>query len=71
MPCGIHVAYYMTMIKKTTYVRLHQKKNVSWEERDDIHDVLGKYKFIFDGTLGECKNKPIYITKYKFQIIPW
>ena len=40
-----------------------ENKHLSEEERDDIHDVLGKYKFIFDGTLGECKNKPIYITK--------
>ena len=45
-----------------------ENKNLSEEERDDIHDVLIKYKFLFDGTLGSCKNKPIdvYIhTNYK------
>ena len=38
-----------------------KNKHLSEEKRDDIHDVLIKYKFLFDGTLGSCKIKPIHV----------
>ena len=42
-----------------------KNKHLSEEKRDDIHDVLIKYKFLFDGTLGSCKNKPIDVYIHK------
>ena len=38
-----------------------EKKHLSDEERDEIHDVLSKYNFLFDGKLCACKTKPIDI----------
>ena len=36
-------------------------KHLSEEEHVMIHDVLIKYEGLFNGTLGICKTKPVYI----------
>ena len=36
-------------------------KHLSHNEKCMLHDVLSKYEFIFDGTLGTWKPKPVHI----------
>ena len=38
-----------------------ESKHISEEERAMFHNLLSKYEFIFNGTLGTCKTEPVHI----------
>ena len=38
-----------------------ESKNLTEEEQEMLNNLLSKYEFLFDGTLGTWKNKTIYI----------
>ena len=40
---------------------MSNSKHLNNNEQGMLHDVLTKYEFLFDGTLGTWKTKPVYI----------
>ena len=38
-----------------------ESKKLTEEERIKLHTLLTKYEFLFNQTLGTCKNKPVDI----------
>ena len=38
-----------------------ESKKLTEEERTKLHTLLTKYEFLFNRTLGTCKNKPVDI----------
>ena len=40
---------------------MFDSKHLINDEKSMLNDVLTKYEFLFNGTLGNCKMKPVYI----------